>query len=54
MIKYLPIYHASKPPRPRRESERDYLIRMARAHDREHRRGKRRGVLRRIIRGRAA
>ena len=54
MIKYLPIYQAYKPPRPRRESERDYLIRMARAHEREERRGKRRGVLRRINRGRAA
>ena len=54
MLNYLPIYQASKPPRPGRESERDYLIRMARAHDREERRGKRRGVLRRITRGRAA
>jgi hypothetical protein len=54
MIKYLPIYQAAKPSRPRRESERDYLIRMARVHDREDRRGKRRGVLRRITRGRAA
>ncbi|HEV8157058.1 MAG TPA: hypothetical protein VGP67_16135 [Gaiellales bacterium] len=54
MINYLPIYQASKPSQPRRESERDYLIRMARAYDREDRRGRRRGVLRRITRGRAA
>ena len=54
MITFLPIYQASKPSHPRRESERDYLIRMARAHDREDRRGKRRGVLRRITRGRDA
>jgi hypothetical protein len=54
MINFLPIYQASKPPRPHRESERDYLIRMARAYDREDRRGKRRGILRRITRGRAA
>jgi hypothetical protein len=54
MIKYLPIYQTAKPSHPRRESERDYLIRIARAYDREDRRGKRRGVLRRITRGRAA
>jgi hypothetical protein len=54
MITFLPIYQASKPSRSRRESERDYLIRMARAHDREDRRGSRCGVLRRITRGRAA
>jgi hypothetical protein len=54
MITFLPIYQASQPSRPRRESERDYLIRMARAQDREDRRGMRRGVLRRITRRRAA
>jgi len=54
MLNFLPIYQASRPARPHRESERDYLIRMARVHDREHRRGNRRGVLRRITRGRAA
>jgi hypothetical protein len=54
MLKYLPIYQASRPPRSRRESERDYLIRMARTHEREERRWRRRGVLRRITRGRAA
>jgi hypothetical protein len=48
MINILPIYTASKPTHPRRESERDYLIRMARMRDLEDRRANRRGVLRRI------
>jgi hypothetical protein len=53
MINILPIYQASKPSHPRRESERDYLIRMARLRNLEDRRANRRSVLSRI-RGRAA
>jgi 16S rRNA U516 pseudouridylate synthase RsuA-like enzyme len=54
MINILPIYRASKPIHPRRESEREYLIRMARMRDLEDRRAARRGILHRITRGRAA
>jgi hypothetical protein len=53
MINILPIYQASKPSHPRRESERDYLIRMARLRNLEDRRANRRSVLSRI-RDRAA
>jgi hypothetical protein len=48
MINFLPIYQASKPSNTRRESERDYLIRMARLRDLEERRANRRSVLSRI------
>ena len=50
MINFLPIYHASKRQHPRRESERDYLIRMARLREQEQRREGRRNVLRRLSR----
>ncbi|HET7428973.1 MAG TPA: hypothetical protein VFJ66_05940 [Gaiellales bacterium] len=53
MINILPIYQASKPSKPRRESEREYLIRMAQLRQLEERRANRRSVLRRI-RDRAA
>jgi hypothetical protein len=54
MMNILPIYQASKTVEPHRESEREYLIRMARMRNLEERRAKRRGILRRITRGRAA
>jgi len=54
MINILPIYQASRTSEPRRESEREYLIRMARVRNLEERRGRRRSILNRITRGRAA
>jgi hypothetical protein len=54
MMNILPIYQASKTVEPHRESEREYLIRMARMRDLEDRRAARRGVISRITRGRAA
>ena len=55
MINYLPIYQASDRKRePRKETEREYLIRMARLRNLEERRSQRRGILSRIGRGRAA
>jgi len=53
MINILPIYQVSKQSNPRRESEREYLVRMARMRDLEQRRANRRSVLSRI-RDRAA
>jgi hypothetical protein len=53
MMNLLPIYQASRTVEPRRESEREYLIRMARMRDLEERRERRRSVLSRITRGRA-
>lgn len=53
MINILPIYTASRPSKPRRESEREYLLRVARIRDMEERRANRRGILSRI-RDRAA
>ena len=49
-----PIYQSRKEPAPPRESERDYLLRIARMRDLEERRANRRRVIRRITRGRAA
>jgi hypothetical protein len=54
MMNILPIYQASKTQKPARESEREYLIRMARMRDLEERRARRRSILSRITRGRAA
>ena len=53
MINILPIYQTSKPSNPRRESEREYLLRIARIRDLEERRASRRSILSRI-RDRAA
>jgi hypothetical protein len=54
MMNILPIYQSRKPEGPRRESERDYLLRIARMRDLEDRRAKRRRILNRVTRGRAA
>jgi len=54
MMNILPIYQARKTVEPRRESEREYLIRMARMRNLEERRARRRSILSRITRGRAA
>jgi hypothetical protein len=54
MMNILPIYQASRIAQPRRESEREYLIRMARMRDLEERRDRRRSILSRITRGRAS
>ena len=54
MMNILPIYQARKPERPQRESERDYLLRIARMRDVEERRANRRRILSRLTRGRAA
>jgi hypothetical protein len=55
MLNYLPIYQASNKKRePRRETEREYLIRMARMRNMEDRRTQRRGILGRIGRRRTA
>jgi hypothetical protein len=52
MINIYPIYHARKPEAPQRESERDYLLRIARMRELEDRRANRRGILTRITRRR--
>jgi hypothetical protein len=54
MMNILPIYKVSRTIEPHRESEREYLIRMARMHHLEERRRNRRRILSRITRGRAA
>jgi len=54
MMNILPIYQARKHDRPTRESERDYLLRIARMRDLEDRRAKRRRILSRVTRRRAA
>jgi hypothetical protein len=54
MMNILPIYKASRTIEPHRESEREYLIRMARMRHLEERRQNRRSILSRITRGRAA
>jgi len=50
MRNFMPIYQPSHTNQPRRESERDYLLRMARVRQAEERRANRRNVLRRITR----
>jgi hypothetical protein len=50
MMNILPIYQAAIKKQPHRESERDYLIRMARMRQAEERRANRRNVIRRIAR----
>jgi hypothetical protein len=52
MNNFFPIYQAPKHQRPRRESEREYLLRVARETELEARRERRRKVLGRITRGR--
>jgi len=54
MMNLYPIYQSRKESAPSRESERDYLLRIARMRDLEERRANRRRVLRRLTRGRAA
>jgi hypothetical protein len=54
MMNILPIYKSQQMVDPRRESEREYLIRMARMRTLEERRDRRRSVLSRITRGRAS
>jgi hypothetical protein len=53
MINILPIYQSRQSSHPRRESEREYLLRMARMRDLEDRRANRRSIVSRI-RDRAA
>jgi hypothetical protein len=56
MITLLPIYQNERNRTPRRESEKDLLMRAAREHKLEERREKRRAAVRRItgLRRRAA
>ena len=54
MMNILPIYKPRSTIEPRRESEREYLIRMARMRHLEERRRNRRSILSRITRGRVA
>jgi hypothetical protein len=54
MMNIFPIYQASRTVDTHRESEREYLIRMARMRNLEDRRARRRSILSRITRGRAA
>jgi hypothetical protein len=52
MHNFLSIYQATKPQQPRRETEREYLMREARQSQLEARRERRRKALERITRGR--
>ncbi|MDX6534395.1 MAG: hypothetical protein QOF68_2139 [Gaiellales bacterium] len=52
MYNFFSIYQATKPQRARRETEREYLLRMHRLNELEARRERRRKVVDRITRGR--